>query len=271
MEIGLFKKIIEEAKEFAYDIMLYLGGESLLHPDIVEMVEYTSRAGLISQLNTNATLLTPELSSSLIKAGLSRIIFSFDGYEKETYERIRVGADFDKTLSNIVNFLKLKQELQSKKPEAIFQIIEFGKINEEEKRRFKNFFNGLPLNRFKFIPPHTFGGRFKEHDKVKGNSYTPCTFLWYSMSILWDGAVAPCCVDVEGSYELGKVTESTLKEIWNGEKMVILRKKIKERRYGEIKLCSSCDILWKNQFLGIPTRYLKEFMKENLLMWSGKR
>lgn len=184
MELDPFKKIIDETEEFTYDIMLYLGGESLLHPDIVQMVEYTSRAGLICQLNTNTTLLTQELSSSLIKAGLSRIVFSFDGYNKETYEKIRVGANFDKTLSNIVEFLKLKQELRSKKPEAIFQIIEFGKANEEEKRRFKNSLANLSLNRFKFISPHTFGGRFKEHDKVKGNSYAPCTFLWYSMSIL---------------------------------------------------------------------------------------
>lgn len=161
MELDLFKEIIDEAREFAYDIMLYLGGESLLHPDIVQMVEYTSKAGLISQLNTNATLLTQELSSSLIKAGLSRIIFSFDGYKKETYEKIRVGAKFDKTLENIIGFLRLKQELRGKRPEAVFQIIEFGKDNEEEKKRSKNSFNDLPLDRFKFIPPHTFGGRFK--------------------------------------------------------------------------------------------------------------
>lgn len=264
MELDLFKKIIDEAKEFAYDIMLYLGGESLLHPDIVQMVEYTSRAGLISQLNTNATLLTKELSSSLVKAGLSRIVFSFDGYEKETYEKIRVGADFDKTLNNIVEFLKLKQELRSKKPEAIFQIIEFDKDNKEEKRRFKNSLDSLPLNRFKFISPHTFGGRFKEHDKVKGSSYTPCTFLWYSMSILWDGTVVPCCVDVEGSYELGNAKKSSLKDIWNREKMLTLREKMEKREVDELKICSGCDILWKKKFLGVPTRYLTEFIKENL-------
>jgi len=74
----------------------------------------------------------------------------------------------------------------------------------------------------------------------------------------------PCCLDVEGSYELGNVTKSNLKDIWNDQKIVILREKMKNREFNEVGICSNCDILWKKKILGIPTRYLTEFVRENL-------
>ena len=40
--------------------------------------------------------------------------------------------------------------------------------------------------------------------RIKSSSYTPCMFLWYSMSILWDGRVVPCCIDFKGEYILGE-------------------------------------------------------------------
>ncbi len=92
MDWGLYKKIIDEARDFVYDINLFLGGESLFHKRLPDMIRYAKENGIGTRLSTNATVLTKEKREALLDAGLDFIIFSFDGYEKEVYENIRVNA-----------------------------------------------------------------------------------------------------------------------------------------------------------------------------------
>ena len=93
--------------------------------------------------------------------------------------------------------------------------------------------------------------------RIKSSSYTPCMFLWYSMSILWDGRVVPCCIDFKGEYILGDVKKESLLDIWNGERLVELRRKMIKKRYKEVNLCKGCDVLFKPTIFGIPVRSLK--------------
>lgn len=265
MELGLFKKIIDDVHKYVFDINLFLGGESLLHKDIAAMISYATDRGIKVCLHTNATMLTKKTAEDVLDAGLDMISISFDGYEKEVYESIRVKANFNKTLNNIISFLNEKKRRGSKKPYTVFQIIEFNdpetKSPEGVKQAFYNQFKGLPLDRFSFITPHNFGGRIKDDDRkrfrVKSNTYAPCTFLWYSMSILWDGRVVPCCTDFTGEYVLGDIKNESLMSMWNGKKLVELRTKIIEKRYKEVNLCKGCDILFRPKIFGIPTRSLK--------------
>lgn len=265
MEFGLFKKIIDEVCQYVLDINLFLGGESLLHKDISKMITYAKSKELKVFINTNATLLNNDATHKLLDSGLDVLTISFDGYEKKIYEAIRVKASFDKTLNNIIGFLKEKKKRGLKKPYTVFQVIEFNDPNtkspDDIKRSFHQRFDGLPLDRFTFIPAHNFGGRLSDSEeekfRVKSRTYHPCMFLWYSMSILWDGQVVPCCIDFRGEYPLGDITKTPLLNIWNGKPMMDLRLKMIERRYKEINLCKGCDVLFKQTVLGIPVRSVK--------------
>ena len=74
------------------------------------------------------------MSKSLIEAGLDLISFSFDGYNKKSYESIRVKANFDKTLANIERLFELKKELKSKTPKTVMEIME--KLNKDTNTAF---------------------------------------------------------------------------------------------------------------------------------------
>ena len=124
MDWDLYKKIIDEAKGFVHDINLFLGGESLFHKRLPDMIRYARENGIGTRLSTNATVLTKDKAKAIIDAGLDFIIFSFDGYEKEVYEKIRVNASFEKTLANIKGFLEEKKRRGSRKPYVVFQVIE---------------------------------------------------------------------------------------------------------------------------------------------------
>ena len=90
MEMALYKKIIDEAKDFGVcQIRLFLAGEPFLHKGIAEMISYAGGRDLETLIHTNATLLDETLSRRILEAGLDLISFSFDGETKEEYESIR--------------------------------------------------------------------------------------------------------------------------------------------------------------------------------------
>jgi radical SAM protein with 4Fe4S-binding SPASM domain len=266
MDFGLFRKIIDEASRFVFDVNLIHRGEGLLHPEFPRLVEYARAAGITTKFHTNATLLDQQKSHDLITAGLDQISFSFDGYDKATYESIRVNADFDKTLANIVEFLRIKQQLKSKKPYAILELINFPDIYKDSDRRqrkeFLEHFRGLPLDRIEIKEMHNWAGEIS--GPKKGKRYSPCTFLWQALIIFWDGAVLPCTQDFFGYYILENVKDSSLAEIWNNDKMIRLRKKILEGDIEDLETCSVCDRLWREQILGVPKEYLWKFLLKRM-------
>ena len=54
------------------------GGESLLHPDVIELVRYVRARGMVPFLNTNGYLLTREIIDGLNDAGLYGLQLSID-------------------------------------------------------------------------------------------------------------------------------------------------------------------------------------------------
>ncbi len=60
-----------------------LGGEPLMHPDIVEIVEYCNRKNQVS-ITTNGFLLTEKLVKKLNEAGLSNLQISIDALETDS-------------------------------------------------------------------------------------------------------------------------------------------------------------------------------------------
>lgn len=56
----------------------FTGGESLLHPEVIEIVRYARAAGLVPFLNTNGYLLTQKIIEELGAAGLYGLQLSID-------------------------------------------------------------------------------------------------------------------------------------------------------------------------------------------------
>ena len=110
MSTELFEKIIEDLRESQPFIDLYLQGEPLMHPKIVEIVKIVKANGLLPRITTNTTLLKRAKAGALIEAGLDKIEFSMSGASKKTYDSIYKGAKYEKTLNNMLDFLELNGE-----------------------------------------------------------------------------------------------------------------------------------------------------------------
>lgn len=272
MDFELFKKIIDEVSTYAYDINLFHRGESLLHADIVEMIQYAKSRGVYTRIHTNGTLLTESLSRQIFNSGLDFLSFSFDSYDKKLYETNRVNSDFDKTLSNIVTFLEMKKKLKRKKPFTVLQFMEYSgnssKIQESQKDLFISRFKQLPLNKIIVRQPHNWAGNIsnitKEDLISRKKHLIPCTFLWYSATIFWDGSVVPCPQDFNGEMILGNMQSQSLSEIWEGEKIQDLRRRMHQKSLQDDLPCAKCDRIWRNTFCGVPTDYLAPFLRDNI-------
>jgi radical SAM protein with 4Fe4S-binding SPASM domain len=267
MDFSLFRKIIDEVRDFVYDMNLHHTGESLLHPEIIEMIRYAKRAGIYTRLHTNATLLTEEKAIEILDAGLDFLSFSFDGYDKATYERIRRGANFEKTLKNIINFLYLKRKRRQRTPFTVFEVINFsGRTHDTARQQaFGQLFEKLPLNKFVLKAPHNWGGTYDaEGNPIHPEKYCACTFPWYALVVFWNGKVSPCPQDFFNNLCLGDVNTSSIRDVWYGKPLVDIREKMKHKTYHDLNPCVTCDLLYRDAFMGIPISHLKNFLRESV-------
>lgn len=231
-------KIIVDRDLINKTIGIHILGESLLHQQAVKFIEYLSDHNISVELATNATVLTPELSRKLIKAGLKRIWFSFDGGNKKSYESIRKGANYDKVVENIKEFLKTNKE--SRKPvHTIIQMVDCNK-SKQEKREFLKNWKGLGANEIKIKFLDSWAGTLfdKQVEMPKEKRY-PCEEPFKRVAILYNGDVVPCCRDWNGSYVYGNLHKNSLAEIWKSKKVKELRRQMIKNDYKNLP-CKTC-------------------------------
>lgn len=92
MEFDLFQKIIKKIKEQCSPntpyIMLYNWGEALIHPRIVEFLEFIGAAGCVAEISTNLSMETD--LRGIVKAQKGQIIglrISLSGFYQPVYEK----------------------------------------------------------------------------------------------------------------------------------------------------------------------------------------
>lgn len=255
----LFVRVADQVASFAYDVYLYLGGESLLHPDLARMIRYLDERSVKTILHTNAALLDEQKAAELLDAGLDILSFSLDGYTPEAYERIRRGACYSSVIENIRRCLALKKEQGYSTHMVIQSISVEGQVEPEVRKAFRRQFDGLPVDEFVDIPAHNWGGKVAAANRSRPHPrgrYVPCARPWCTLCVLWDGTIVPCCADFTGQYALGDANHESIIDVWNGERMRNLRRTLADGRYREIELCRDCDVLWRRHVFGLPTSLL---------------
>ncbi len=125
MSMSLFKKIIDEiSMHNNIALVPFFRGESLLHPEFIEMITYAKTKGISPiQFTTNATALTEDIAQILIDIELDFITFSIDSIDQHGYGKIRKGADLNKVLRNIENFCEIRRQKGRDKPEIQVSVV----------------------------------------------------------------------------------------------------------------------------------------------------
>ncbi|OLN33524.1 radical SAM/SPASM domain-containing protein [Desulfosporosinus metallidurans] len=246
MDMNTFKKIIDEAVDIGvYSVKLNWLGEPLVHSNIVDMVAYAKGKGIIDVMfNTNAVLLTEDISRRLIEAGLDKIFFSFDSPLKEKYEQIRIGANFEDTLNNIIRFTKIRTEMGKAHPLTRVSMV-LMENNKEEYDKYVEIFRNI-VDIVAYVEYREPVGNETNETKLYEQGFA-CSQLWQRMFIAWDGEVIPCCVDSQRELVMGNIHKDTIKDIWNNEVYSNIRKLHKDGMLYELDLCRKCALPMKSQ------------------------
>lgn len=83
------KTLLDQIAKAGFKIMIFSGGEPLLRPDILELVEHAKRLGLRSVFGTNGTLITPKMAVELKKAGAMGMGISLDSLDVHKHDTFR--------------------------------------------------------------------------------------------------------------------------------------------------------------------------------------
>lgn len=222
MDPALFRRIIDENEQVDF-VLAFQWGEPLLHPNFFELVRYAADRGVRTMITSNGTHLGPENRRKLLECGLERITFSVDG-DRDTHFAIR-SYELDDLRRDIRALVEERDQSESPLKIDISMV-----VDDATEHTLDDYFvewRGL-ADRVQAIPRI-----------VAEPRSAPCRELWRgTLVVLWDGRVTVCCVDSEGTLEVGDANETHLGEIWNGDAIRALRRRHLDRDFPS--LCAMC-------------------------------
>jgi len=248
MPIARFSSLLNQISDKPRILGLTLMGEPLINKRVATFVRMAKERGHWVALTTNATLLTEETARDLLEAGLDMCKVSFDGTTRETYERIRIGANYDSVIANVRHFSELRKTL-GRPCQLHIHCIE-SDLTRGEIGAFADMWKdiaddtqilGLSDWFGQFEVPPEFGLRPAAVPVTTDENAQPpegCHFLWQVLSISNNGQVIFCCFDYKLASNLPSLMDKPLIDIWNDE-MAIERQKHRENKVDKAP-CLTC-------------------------------
>lgn len=246
MSWGLLTKIIDEIAAVDKDVRVWMVffGEALLlrrrKPSIFDMIAYAKDRGLTDVvLNSNGNVLSHDDCRDLIEVGLDAIYFGVDAFCPDTYAKVRVGGDYERTVQNIIDLIGIKRQTGAKRPEVFVQFVEM-ESNTKEKDDFIRFWEKQGAI-VKIRPMVSWAGAVEAPNLTIGNEGRwPCYWAMRTMSVTDAGEVVTCAVDLDARFVAGDLNVQSLSEVWNGG-LKELRNLHLAKRFDELPAnCANC-------------------------------
>jgi len=238
----IFKKIIERIKEenLAINKIFFSGmGEPLTDPNLVGRIRAIKNLEFPVRLYTNGSLLTSEVSRKLVSEGLDEINISFNGTTPLEYKKI-MNLDFEKTVKNIENLLRIKKELGRRLPFVQISLVSFSANEKSLDTHLKNWQGKADSVTVSLA--HQWGGKVKISSKFKVQSSKliyPCRSLWHTFNIDSSGNFVVCCRDYESRYVLGNIKKNSFSQVYKSP--ILKRFRRLHLKYSQAKLPKICQ------------------------------
>jgi radical SAM protein with 4Fe4S-binding SPASM domain len=243
MDFKLFKKIVDELERIApQNVGLSYGGESLLHPQIEQMIAYA--VGKFSEVGifTNGMLMSGHISSLL---NLDAVTVSMDGVG-QVNDDLRCGASYQTLKRNILKLLMARGN--GSRPRVTINVTQSSQT-ERQIRKIVTCWIGL-VDQVNVNPALTIDQlKMMNNDfydeETKAGHYCDQPFTY--MGIFWNGDVVPCCHDINGLNKIGNIRHDTITRVWKSKAFRTLRHACANGSFLSFPLCCSCEV-WKRRF-----------------------
>ncbi|MCK5358311.1 MAG: SPASM domain-containing protein [Elusimicrobiales bacterium] len=224
MPLNLAKSIIDQASDIGVPALKFnWRGESTIHPEFSTILEYAKSKGTFYDLlvNTNGNYISDAIDGLL---SATKVIFSVDSFEPETYEKMRKGGDLKLLLKNI-------EELKNHNI-ILSRVITKSNKNEDFKGKAKELFGNIEIRE------HYVFERSKEVKTAIKRVY--CGYPSQRLVISIDGGFYPCCVDYFETMKLGNFCQNSIMNIWESKQLNKIISGLKKNIFSnQCKKCTS--------------------------------
>jgi MoaA/NifB/PqqE/SkfB family radical SAM enzyme len=269
LDVELHKKLIDEVATDGLGICQYLrytaNGEPFLHPKIEEMLEYACKNSKTKiNVTTNGMLLTESKAKKLLDIGVDVFDISIDAFTNETYSKIRINGDLDKTRANVLGLIGLIKKYHYK-TKVVVSFVE-QPLNMHEALDFEKFWKGKGIDYVVIRKLHSAGGA-KEEIKLKMDKAfrkilrKPCVYPWERLVLTPSGTIGFCPADWKHESQIADFKNHTIKEIWKGDYMKRLREAHLKNDFSGFDLCEQCPDWVYTRWPGEGRAYM-DMMKE---------
>ncbi|MEI6092574.1 MAG: radical SAM protein [bacterium] len=232
MEDSVWKKIIDDTRGLGITYRPFLLNEPFTDKRMVEICKYIKQDKTAKiEFNTNAELLTPQITDLLLEIGIETMRFSIDAFYEDKYQERRKGLNF-KTVVNNIEYFCIKAKNNKTHTEA--RMIAFPGTEEEQKLFIKKWEPIADKATITSLYRYPWEGQ----EEVV---YKPCLKTRDEMFFYVDGRATLCCWDTSERAIIGDIKEQKALDIWNGEVLQKYRELLDQGQRDKITLCSRCD------------------------------
>lgn len=237
----ILERIHREAVEHRLCAINIGGIEPLSHKasflDVLKISKAIAPIDLM--IHTNGTMLAGDVLEAIMDAGVTTLCVSLDSATPATYRAVR-GKDYlPRIEQSLIRLAELKQERRSH-----FPLVQLS-------------FCVNPLNfseREMFVEQWQHVGQqfcFQQYRWEKGVNIEPteefepipeidCDSPFLRCAVAPNGDVFPCCSSRNEDLILGNILETSIYELWHGDKMQGIRRSLKDRPDLRCKTCKAC-------------------------------
>lgn len=249
MSANMFWTVVHQAVDMGIGIICpFINGEPLMDNRITGWIERLALdfPKVAIGWYTNGSLLTPEISRRLLKAGnIKDFNVSMQGGDKATYER-NTGLNWEKTIANVEDLIRINEELG--RPANIRMNMCVFSQTKNSVAAFKKLWQGRAMICLGVFS--NFGGLLHDLEGEAayfGMPYRKCARALNHLYVLWNGDVCQCCFDVAGKVIYGNIEDYPLRQIWDSPKMIKMRLAHMSEDVSNLPVCGQCN---SNRFNG---------------------
>jgi radical SAM protein with 4Fe4S-binding SPASM domain len=257
MDPALFERLMNEAGPYLLTTSLWGWGESLLHPQLTDMLRLTQNRGVTTFLSTNGQNLDDEkVLQALISYPPTYLIVCIDGLTDETNSVFRVGAKLEPVLTGVRQLAQMKRKKGSHLPILHLQYIVM-KHNEHEVPQLPQF---AAANRFDQLTTRTLviidapddvhhdlipddeGFRaygYRDNKRISRTDFI-CEKAFIFPAVFADGTVVACDQDCNAQQPYGSLADgSSFADIWWSKRANEIRRTIRNNP-DSFSFCRNC-------------------------------
>ena len=242
------------------EIVLTRDGEPLVHPELEKFIAYAVSKNLEVSIGSNGSYFNRERIIRLIEAGLTKVKGDFCP-GKEKYESLRKGGKWETVLEGYRALIEYAIQERKKFHLVLVDLNTYDLKNPEAvAASLQEMHRLFPYpSEYLSINAAMMHNSFDEatvvltsSQKLSKRKYNRCHHPWIELVIDYKGNAVGCCRDLRSEYILGNVLECNdiNAEIWNGERMRYLRKRLAKRSPQSMVTCNKCDLPYGVSYAG---------------------